>query len=337
MPENETDKLEQEAAVIDADANVDLKIDTDVGANANQADVDDDSKTDDSQKETSEKKPSIFDTIKNIIRRKPDDGTADADDSDGGGGTDGSASEGKDIPAQFTEAAIAAGMSAEQISEHASDYTDAQLLEQIPDLKPQVSENSDKSEQLSKKEAGDTKNKDDSKSTDDTKDEEIKLLKAENSAILERLDKVEKGQLQNSEKEVQNQFISRATSANKRMDELSKEFEIFGTYKTLPRFPHNNAIIPSSPQAKARNEVWGLAEDLHIKAGMDFNTALDISLDAFKGKHLSADVKRNLVKDLKRNEKQLSAKRSSHEAVKTDLSGPDLIREIGKKHGLEIR
>ena len=325
MPENETDKLEQEAVVLDANADAvdeNLTVEQD-------AEVKDDEVKDDSQKETSEKKVSIFDTIKNIIRRKPDDGTADADDLDGGG-TDGSASEGKDIPAQFTEAAIAAGMSAEQISEHASDYTDAQLLEQIPDLKPQVSENSDESEPLSKKEAGDTKNKDDSKSTDDAKDEEIKLLK-------ERLDKVEKGQLQNSEKEVQNQFISRATAANKRMDELSKEFEIFGTYKTLPRFPHNQTIIPSSPQAKARNEVWGLAEDLHIKAGMDFNTALDISLDAFKGKHLGADVKRNLVKDLKRNEKQLSAKRSSHEAVKTDLSGPELIREIGKKHGLEIR
>lgn len=325
MPE---DKLEQEAAVIDADANVDedLKVDADA-----DADVDaDDSKTDDSQKVVDEKKPSIFDTIKNIIRRKPDDGTVDADDSDGGGGTDGGASEGKDIPAQFTEAAIAAGMNPKQISEFASDYNDAELLEQIPALKLQVSENSDESEQLSKKEAGDTENKDDSKSTDDAKDEEIKLLK-------ERLDKVEKGQLQNSEQEVQNQFISRATAANKRMDELSKEFEIFGTYKTLPRFPHNKAIIPSSPQAKARNEVWGLAEDLHIKNGMDFDQALEISLNAFKGKHLTADVKRNLVKDLRKNEKQLSAKRSSHEAVKTDMTGVEVIREVGKKHGLEIR
>lgn len=328
MPEDEK-KIEQEAAVIDAnaDANVDddLKVDANVDADAN---------ADDSQKETSEKKPTIFETIKNIIRRKPDDGTADADDnSDSGDGTDGSASAGENIPAQFTEAAVNAGMSPEQIAEFASDYTDAELLEQIPTLKAQVSENSDKSEQLSKKEAGDTQkdagNKDDDKVKDDAKDEEIKLLK-------ERLDKVEKGQLQNSEKELQNQFVSRATAANKRMDELSKEFEIFGTYKTLPRFPHNNAIIPTSPQAKARNEIWYLAEDLHIKAGMDFDKALDISLDAFKGKHLTADVKRNLVKDLKRSEKRLSAKRSSHEAVKTDLSGPELIREVGKKHGLEI-
>lgn len=315
------DKIEQEAAVIDVDADAD----------ANQDDSQKDVSPLSKQSETSEKKPGIFETIKNIIRRKPDDGTADADDdSDGGGDTDGSTTVEENIPAQFTEAAINAGMSSEQIAEFASDYTDAELLEQIPTLKAQVSENSDESEQLSKKEAGDTENKDGDGATDDAKDEEIKLLK-------ERLDKVEKGQLQNSEKEVQNQFVSRATAANKRMDELSKEFEVFGTYKTLPRFPHNKAIIPTSPQAKARNEVWGLAEDLHTKAGMDFNTALDISLDAFKGKHLTADVKRNLVKDLKRNEKQLSAKRSSHEAVKTDLSGPDLIREVGKKHGLEIR
>lgn len=331
MPE---DKFEQEAAVIDvdADANVDadLKVDADADADTKQDNSQKDVSPLSKQSETSEKKTTIFDTIKNIIRRKPDDGTADADDSDGGDGIVGNASVGENIPAQFTEAAVNAGMSPEQIAEFASDYTDAELLEQIPTLKAQVSENSDESEQLSKKEAGDTKNKDDDGAMDDAKDEEIKLLK-------ERLDKVEKGQLQNSEKEVQNQFVSRATAANKRMDELSKEFEIFGTYKALPRFPHNNAIIPTSPQAKARNEVWYLAEDLHIKAGMDFNMALDISLDAFKGKHLTADVKRNLVKDLKRNEKQLSPKRSSHEAMKNDLSGPDVIREVGKKHGLEIQ
>jgi len=132
-----------------------------------------------------------------------------------------------------------------------------------------------------------------------------------------------------------------ASRATKLMDEQSKKFEIFGIYEagkpnSMPRFPVGR-LVPSSPQMKARNEVWGLALDLNEKAGMDFEQALSTSLNAFKGKNLAKDVKRNLIKDLKKSEKKLSAKHSSHEQVKTGLSGPDVIREVGKKHGLEIR
>lgn len=317
-------ETDTDAQVVDqnADANVDADVKADAtkeqdGANVNQ---------DDTKKETGEtKKVSIIDKIANIIRRKPDDGTTDDDTN--ADGTD----KGKDVPAEFTTAAIKAGMTPQMIEEFTSDYTDAELLEQIPHLLAQVSENSDKSEQLSQKETGDAQvaEKKDDEGTDE-KDEKIKLLE-------ERLAKVEKGQETSTAKEVQDRFISMASRATKRMDELSKEFEVFGVYEKLPRFPHNNQVIPSSPAMKARNEVWVLATDLANKAGMDFDTALEISVNAYKGKNLANDVKRNLVKDLKRNEKRLSAKHSAHESVKTDLSGPDVIREVGKKHGLEIR
>jgi len=273
---------------------------------------------DDETKETNETRVGVIEKIKNIIRGNADS-AEDSDDKEGAG-----------IPDKFTEAALAAGWTEEQIQDWASDYTDDELLEYAKDL-TQPSENSDESEQLSKKE-GDTQQKVEKKDDKVKESEKDELI----AKLTERIDKLEKGQEKNIEQESQKELASMASRVNQVLDEQSKEFEIFGTFDTLPRFP-DGRIAPSSPQCKARNEVWGLAFDLHKKAGMDFEEALSTSLNAFKGKNLAKDVKRNLIKDLKKGEKRLSPKHSSHEQVKTDLSGPDVIREVGKKHGLEIR
>lgn len=275
-------------------------------------------------KETEETRESLISKIKNIIRRKPDDGAGDTNDS---AGDDAGKSGGADIPQEFTDAALADGWTAEQITEWASDYTDDELRTYAKDLKP-ASEDSDKSEQLSKKEVDTqvTEKKDDDKSSDE-KDAVI-------AKLTERLDKLEKGQQENIEQDAQAKLESQISRASKQMDDLSKEFEIFGTAETLPRFP-DGRVIPSSPQAKARREVVGLALKLHMEAGESFDNALDISLNAYKGKNLAKDVKRNLVKSLKKNEKRLSAKRSSHESVKTASSGVEVIQEVKRKHGID--
>lgn len=300
MPENETDNQEQ-----NVEQNVDVK---------------DEKQQDEKQqgvtKETNETKTDIVDEIKNIVKGNVDD---DADDK----GVD---SKGDDIPDEFTEAALKEGWTKEEIEEWTSDLTDDELREYTKDLFPlsEIKEDSDKSEQSSKE--GDIIKKDD-KVKDDAKDEVIVKL-------TERLDKLEKGQEKNIERGVQEKRESQVLRASQVMDELSKEFEIFGTFDKLLRFP-DGRIVSSSPQCKARNEVWGLASDLHEKAGMDFEKALSTSLDAFKGKNLAKDVKRNLIKDLKKSEKKLSPKHSSHEQVKTGLSGAEVIREVQKKHGVD--
>lgn len=296
------------------------------GANANQADSQQQIETD--TKTEPEKKTGVIDMIKNIIRRKPDDGKgenaeADADAKTGTG-------KGEAVPTEFADAAAKAGMSPQQIEDFASDYTNEELFNQVPLLLAQVSENSEKSEQLSQKETGEAQSQATEKKDEDDKDVEIKLLR-------ERLDKVEASQQKSSEQNQEDVLVSMASRATKLMDELSKEFEVFGIYEKLPRWPHNNQIIPNSPAAIARNEVWGLAYDLTTKAGIPFDRALDISVNAYKGKNLAKDVERNFVRDCKANEKRLSAKHTSHESVKTNLSGPDVIREVGKQHGVEIR
>lgn len=274
-------------------------------------------------KEEPETREGLISKIKNIIKSKADDDTGDDVSTDADDGI------ADDIPQEFTDAALAADWTEEAIKEFAGQgkegkpYTDDELREQIPQLTPS-SADSDKSEQPAQKE---DEKEDDKESKDDEKDEVIKQLRAD-------VDMLKKGQQKNIENDAEAKLVSQASRANQILDEASKEFDVFGTFETLPRFP-DGRIISSSPQAKARNEVWYLAEDLE-KTGMDFETALSTSLNAFKGKNLVKDAKRNLVKDLKKSEKRLSAKHSSHEQVKPDLSGPDLIREVGKKHGVEI-
>lgn len=291
-------------------------------------------------------KPGIIETIKNIIRRKPDDGTGDGDSgSDTGSGSDGAdtddtvpgAEKDRSIPSSFTNAAIKAGMTAEQVTDFASDYTDEQLIEQIPFLIASTSGTSDKSEQLPGKE-GDTNNQQQLKKADgDTGSTEPDEKDAKIEELTKRIVSVEESQRKNNERNADDEFLRKASRATQVMDELSKDFEIFGTFETLPRFPHNGQIIPNSPEAKARNEVWVLAYDLSEKAGVEFEEALTISLNAFKGKHLEKDVQRKVVKDLKKSEKRLSPKHSSHEANKSGLSGPDVIRQVAAQHGVEIR
>jgi len=306
MPENGTENSQEQ----NVEQDVDVK-------DKEQQETKSDERQDET-KETNETKTGIVDKIKSIIKGNTDN-TVDSKGSD---------SDGDDIPDEFTEAALKDGWTEEQIKEWASDYTDDELREYAKDLAPLsgIKGDSDKSEQSSKE--GDTQQsiKKDDKVKDDAKDEVI-------AKLTERLDKLEKGQEKNIERDAQEKLASQASRATQVMDELSKEFEVFGTFDKLPRFP-DGSIVPSSPQCKARNEVWGLVLDLHEKAGMDFEQALSTSLDAFKGKNLVKDVKRNLIKDLKKSEKQLSAKHSSHEQVKTGLSGAEVIREVQKKHGV---
>lgn len=305
------------------------------GANANQNE--EQQQTSETQTETKtepEKRAGLMKFIGNIIRRKPDDGKGQNADADAGTGTE----VGEAVPVEFSDAATKVGMSPQQIEDFSSDYTNEELLKQVPLLLAQHSENSDKSEQLSQKESGVVQEQQQEAAATEKKVEESETEKdVEIKLLRERLDKVEASQQKSSKRSQEDALVSMASRATKRMDELSKKFEVFGTYDKLPRWPHNNQIIPNSPAAIARNKVWGLAYDLTTKAGIPFDNALNISVNAYKGENLAKDVERNLVRDLKANEKRLTAKHTSHESVKTNMTGVDIIRSVGKKHGVDIR
>lgn len=270
------------------------------------------------QKEVAEKK-GIFATIKDLVT-----GNKEQVNEEPAG----------NIPAQFIEAASAAGLTEQQIIDFATkgndgkEYSDEELLSQIPYLKQPGSDTTEVVESKVKKEVVKEPKKEVEKEQSDT---EKKLADA-----LTRIEQLETSDKQKLEQNSQQQLVAQATRVTSALDDLSKEYEVFATYETLPRFP-NGMIIPNSPANVARNQVWELAQEL-TTAGKDFETSLQIAINSYKGQNLEKDAQRNVIKGLKRNEKRLTPKHASHEkTVAKPESGADVVRQAGKKHGLEIR
>jgi len=234
--------------------------------------------------------------------------------------------EGDFFPDDFVEAARKKGWSDDDIQSFAGNFEDEELRNMIPEIlgTEQDSELSDDSTvQPEKKVEQPTKTED----NNSQEDEAVKKL-------LARIEALEKAQGKTEENDAEKEFANRVRRATQIMDEKSNEFKMFGKSDSLPTFP-DGRIIMTSPQAKARLEVWDLANTL-TEAGVDFENAMSISLDAYKGRHLEKDVKRNLIKDLNKNESLLTGKRTTHESSPTAISGADVIREVARRHGREM-
>lgn len=230
--------------------------------------------------------------------------------------------EGADIPDDFTNAASKAGWTNEDIIEFTSDYTDEQLIEMIPSLTTDSVE-TEKTEEKSEKKV----EKAEVKVEDSQEDEKTKKL-------LGRIEALEKAQGKSQEDTEEQELAGRIHRAHQLFDEASKKFSVFGKTKELPKFP-GGKIVPTSPQMKARDEVWDVAALLH-KSGMGFDDAMSVSLNAYTGKNLTKDVKRSIIKDLKKNEKKLSGKHTSHESASVIEYGPDVVREVARRAGRDI-
>jgi hypothetical protein len=227
---------------------------------------------------------------------------------------------GEPVPEGFAEAAQNLGWSAEDIAEFADGYSDEELLEMIPSL---VVEEPEESEP-----PAETPEEEEKEVEDSQEDEKIQKL-------LARIDALEKAQETVNDQNKKQEDKNRVKKASSLFDKLSDEYEVFGKTEGLPRFP-DGRLVPNSPALKARNEVWNVAHSL-AETGMAFDSAMDVAVNAYKGKHLAADVKRNMIKDLKNHESKLSGKHTSHESQEyADLSGPDVIREVARRHGREI-
>ena len=263
-----------------------------------------------------EPKASIVDKIGDMISRAKNAITGGGDDA------------GTDIPDEFTTAMKGAGYSDEDITTFAADYSDDELKEMIPGLAPA---DPAKAEEPA---SDDAKAPDpaapEAKVEDSQEGEELRQA-------LARIDALEKAQGVVNKKSAEEQLTSFVNKASELFDKTSEEFEVFGKTEELPRFP-DGRIVPTSPQMKARYEVWDIAHQLK-QAGMPGDKALEFSLNAYKGSHLATEIGRKTIRDLKLREQKLGGKRTSHEVAGgggVALSGPDVVAEVARRHGIEI-
>ena len=201
--------------------------------------------------------------------------------------------------------------------------SDEQLKEMIPSLLGEDFAKADETSDMT----GETESETKEEEAEDSQDgEELKQLREDVADLKERLGVRE---IESKETEKAN-FNQRASDL---FDEASKEFEVFGKTDDLPKFPHNGEVIPTSPQMKARLEVYGMAQQLK-ETGMSGAKALEFSLNAYKGANLKVETQRNVIKDLKKREQTLGGKRVSHEATEAaNLTGPETVAEVKRRHG----
>ncbi len=235
--------------------------------------------------------------------------------------------EGQDIPDAFVSAAEADGWQLKDIQDFASNKTDEELLELIPHLIDEEEE--EETEEPVKEEKSETS---------EEADDEIEALK---SSIREEL-REELLKEYGSKLEVLDDFRAEQASrqniqvfetANDLMDEASKDLPVFGTFEEIPRFTHGpreGEPVPTSPQFKARAEVFQLAADL-MSAGrsQSMKDAMGDALAWYRGKHGQKETERKVIKSLKQQQTKLSGSRTGKEVKKEYASTRDeMIDEI---------
>jgi hypothetical protein len=233
---------------------------------------------------------------------------------------------GTDIPDEFSEAAEAYGMTPEQIQEFANTRTNAELLELVPVFK-------DMGNGLVDDKVVDDKVVDDKDKGNNVIDPEVE------KALVEKITKdlsekfgVSLEEIQEFKKSQQNQASQlQYNRACEKFDEAAKEFPIFGKTDELPKFTTGRLAgrpVPTSPAMKARLEVSKYADGF-IGMGQSIDEAMENGLATYRGKHLTKDIERNLIKDLKRHEQKLSGSRTGKEVKRkfTD-SREEMIDEI---------
>ena len=242
--------------------------------------------------------------------------------------------EGTDIPDSFTNACLEQGWTEEEIKEFASDLDDAALLELIPEILV-TEEKQEKSEpgKVQAKQEVKAKAADGTAKQEPT-NEELAEVKKELAEIKKQIGDATK------ERTAKDEAILVET-INQVFDEASKEFEIFGKTEELlkyPAGPKKGQVVSTSPAMVARKEVWAKAFPF-VQSGIPTKDAMDIALTWYKGAHLEKDVQRRMIKDLKKHEKKLSAKRSGKETVKVFESEEErqaeVVREAARKLGVK--
>ncbi|NIT58968.1 MAG: hypothetical protein GWN00_22910 [Aliifodinibius sp.] len=243
--------------------------------------------------------------------------------------------EGDDIPDEFTNVCLEQGWTEDEIKEFATGLDDETLLALIPALKDEDDSNTDdKQIDSDKQKAERAKNKSDSDAKPEPQNEDIAALRKE-------IEELKKETQSAAELRTQKEQEAMVRTIDQVFDEASEELEIFGKTEELLRFPagpHKGQIVPTSNEMVARREVIKIASPF-IAEGMPVKEAMDIGLNYYKGKNLEVDVRRKVIKDLKKHETKLSAKRSGKETVKIYESEDErkdaVVREAARKAGVK--
>lgn len=241
-----------------------------------------------------------------------------------------------EVPDYFTEAAKAAGFEDEaEIKKLAGDMDEKQLKEFAAALV------SDEEEEVEEEEQEEVEEKVEDVDADKLQAAVAKIQKDLEAKYSERLNALEEHLKAAEDERTIKEDVSRADEADEFFDRAAKKLPVFGKTEELMRFPaghkREGEVIPFGEAFEARNKVWQAAH-MFYESGYSWKDSLTEALDWYKGKNLEKDVRDEVVKDLKKNEKRLSAKRTSAQVRKTPQSEEEakamIIEEAKRKAGI---
>ncbi len=221
----------------------------------------------------------------------------------------------EDIPDEFTQAALKAGWTEQDIVEFAGNYDNKRLVALIPYLATEEK----KEEKPVKEEKKEEVKKEEYKPPTNMEELIQQVTKVVDAKYQEKFAETEKKlsayEQERSVKE-QQRYID---TANGFFDRAAKDFPVFGKTEELLTFPQGtpNAgqLVPSGPAFEARDAVWKTATAFY-KMGESWENSLKEALDWYKGKQMEKEIHQKVIKDLKSNEKRLSPKRTEHKMEK---------------------
>lgn len=246
----------------------------------------------------------------------------------------------EDIPDEFTSAAKKAGWDNETIIEIASKLNNEELMKVIPTLL--VEETEEEKEEVKEEIKEETTVKVEGKEID-IKALEESLEKRLEAKYQEKFRELEERFSQQEQDRSIDTELSIVKETDDFFDGVSKSFPVFGKTEELLRYPEGTSkagdVIPVGPAFEARNAVWKTAMAFS-KLGMDWKDSLGEALDWYKGKNGEKEIRSKVLKELKSNEKHLSARRTSQQTQKKFENEADekesVVLEAARKAGISV-
>jgi hypothetical protein len=135
------------------------------------------------------------------------------------------------------------------------------------------------------------------------------------------------------------QHVSNYRSANKKLDEISKDFPILGEFDKLPH--RDNVPDMRNRSVQERAGIWNYAQKLHSGGVTDsFEDALDDSIALYKAKNAKNLAMREVSKELRGKAKKFTNRPTSKKTRKkepkpgTDAHKISVVRDAMKKAGV---
>lgn len=132
--------------------------------------------------------------------------------------------------------------------------------------------------------------------------------------------------------------IQRGSIADYVFDQAAEHFDEFGITKELPK-KEDGTVIMNSPQVNLRNKVYQVATIFHQANGGTFEQAMVEAVQHYAGGQGVQVAARQVVKDLKDNQKRFTPKPTRRKTVKVfkneNAKAAHIVSEAKRKAGIE--